>query len=70
MTRSGWFFVPLIGLCMLGPQATSAKDDLVIGVAQSPSSLHPYIDAEIIKGYILGFAQRPITSFDHWSSKP
>ena len=34
------------------------------GVAQSPSSLHPYIDAEIIKGYILGFAQRPITSFD------
>jgi peptide/nickel transport system substrate-binding protein len=64
MTRSGWFFVPLIALCMLGPKAASAKDDLVIGVAQSPSSLHPYIDAEIIKGYILGFAQRPITSFD------
>jgi peptide/nickel transport system substrate-binding protein len=64
MTRSGWFFVPLIALCMLGPEAASAKDDLVIGVAQSPSSLHPYIDAEIIKGYILGFAQRPITSFD------
>src|ERR1700689_2524015 len=64
MTRSGWFFVPLIALCMLGPKAVSAKDNLVIGVAQSPSSLHPYIDAEIIKGYILGFAQRPITSFD------
>jgi peptide/nickel transport system substrate-binding protein len=64
MTGSGWVFVPLIGLCMLVPQAASAKDDLVIGVAQSPSSLHPYIDAEIIKGYILGFAQRPVTSFD------
>jgi peptide/nickel transport system substrate-binding protein len=43
---------------MLGPQAASAKDALVIGVAQSPSSLHPYIDTEIIKGCILGFAQR------------
>ena len=64
MTGSGWLFVPLIALGMLGPQAASAKDDLVIGVAQSPSSLHPCIDAEIIKGYILGFAQRPVTSFD------
>jgi peptide/nickel transport system substrate-binding protein len=47
-----------------GSAGCISENDLVIGVAQSPSSLNPYIDAEIIKGYILGFAQRPITSFD------
>ena len=41
-----------------------AKDDLVIGVAQFPSSLHPDIDAEVIKGYVVGFALRPITAHD------
>jgi peptide/nickel transport system substrate-binding protein len=43
---------------------TLAKDDLVIGVAQFPSSLHPDIDAEVIKGYVVGFALRPITAHD------
>jgi peptide/nickel transport system substrate-binding protein len=64
MFRSGWLFPSLLAVCMLVPQPVLAKNDLVIGVAQFPSSLHPYINAEIIKGYILGFAQRPITSFD------
>jgi peptide/nickel transport system substrate-binding protein len=64
VTRSGWFAASLIVLCLVSARPVEAKDDLVIGVAQSPSSLHPYIDAEIIKGYILGFAQRPVTSFD------
>jgi peptide/nickel transport system substrate-binding protein len=41
-----------------------AKDDLVIGVSQFPSSLHPDIDAEVIKGYVVGFALRPITAHD------
>ncbi len=42
----------------------SAKDDLVIGVAQFPSALHPNIDAEVVKAYVLGFAVRQITAFD------
>jgi peptide/nickel transport system substrate-binding protein len=49
------------------PQLVSpaaAKDDLVIGVAQFPSSLHPAIDALVIKNYVLGFVIRPITAFD------
>ena len=41
-----------------------AKDDLVIGVSQFPSSLHPGIDAEVIRDYVLGFAIRPVTAFD------
>ena len=42
----------------------AAKDDLVIGVAQFPSSMHPNVDAEVIKSYVLNFAIRPITAFD------
>ena len=41
-----------------------AKDDLVIGVAQFPSALHPNIDSEVIKAYVVGFAVRQITAFD------
>lgn len=41
-----------------------AKDDLIIGISQFPSSLHPDIDPEVVKGYALSFAIRPITAFD------
>ena len=40
-----------------------AKDELIIGVAQFPSSLNPNIDPEVIKSYTLGFALRPMTAF-------
>ena len=40
------------------------KDDLVIGVAQFPSSLHPAIDALVIKSYVIDFAIRQLTAFD------
>ncbi len=41
-----------------------AKDTLVIGVAQFPTSLHPDIDPEVAKSYATGFALRPITAYD------
>ncbi|MEJ1976012.1 MAG: peptide ABC transporter substrate-binding protein [Acetobacteraceae bacterium] len=41
-----------------------AKDSLVIGVAQFPASLHPYISAQTVQYYALGFAQRPISAFN------
>src|ERR1700722_6293043 len=44
--------------------ASAGRDQLTIGVAQFPSGLHPYIDPEVIKGYILSFAIRPVTAFD------
>ncbi len=56
--------VTLIAALLLGGMAAQAKDDLVIGVAQFPSSLHPDIDAEVIKAYVTEFGLRPITSFD------
>ena len=49
---------------LLATASALAKEDLVIGVAQFPSSLHPDIDAEVIKGYVVGFALRPITAHD------
>ena len=57
--------IAVIGLAAL-PLAmpAQAKDDLVIGVAQFPSSLHPSIDAEVIKSYTLDFGIRPVTAFD------
>ena len=45
------------------PAASRAKDSLVIGVAQFPASLHPYISSQTVQFYTLGFAQRPITAF-------
>ncbi len=44
--------------------ANAAHDQLTIGVAQFPSSLHPNIDAEVIKAYTLGFVIRQITAYD------
>ena len=45
-----------------GP-ALAGKDELIIGVAQFPSSVHPNIDPEVIKGYVHGFTTRPLTAF-------
>lgn len=59
-----WLPALLFAPCVLGAAQASARDQLVIGVAQFPSGMHPYVDATIVKGYVLGFAQRPVTSFD------
>jgi peptide/nickel transport system substrate-binding protein len=42
-----------------------AKDDLVIGITQFPSTLHPNIDSMVAKSYVLGMTQRPFTADDH-----
>ncbi|MFI4997965.1 MAG: ABC transporter substrate-binding protein, partial [Hyphomicrobiales bacterium] len=46
------------------PCALAAKDELIIGLSQFPSSLHPAINPEASKAYILAFTDRPISSFD------
>jgi peptide/nickel transport system substrate-binding protein len=53
-----------LGLAALLTGPALAKDTLTIGVAQFPSSLHPAIDAEVIKSYVVEFGLRPITAFD------
>jgi peptide/nickel transport system substrate-binding protein len=49
------------GLMLAGPVAAR---DLTIGVASFPSTLHPEIDPDLIKFYLLGFADRPVTAYD------
>lgn len=41
-----------------------ARDELVIGAAQFPSSLHPAINPEVIKTYAHAFTQRQISAYD------
>ncbi len=48
----------------LGVGTAQAKDSLTIGIAEFPASLHPSIDALLIKNYVLGFAIRTITTYD------
>ena len=44
--------------------ARAAKDELVIGITQFPSTFHPNIDSMAAKSYILAMAQRPFTTYD------
>jgi peptide/nickel transport system substrate-binding protein len=53
----------LVVLCALaGPAA--AKDELVIGITQFPSTFHPLIDAMLAKTYVLGLVRRPFVMYD------
>ena len=42
----------------------AARDQLIIGSTQFPSTLHPSIDSMLAKSYVLGFTQRPFTTYD------
>src|SRR5688572_24160138 len=44
--------------------ARAAKDELVIGITQFPSTFHPNIDSMAAKSYLLAMAQRPFTTYD------
>lgn len=44
--------------------ADATHDQLVIGITQFPSTLHPNIDSMLAKSYILALAQRPFTAYD------
>ena len=39
--------------------------ELVIGITQFPSTLHPNIDSMLAKSYALGLARRPMMVYDH-----
>ena len=45
-------------------QPAGARDRLVIGMTQFPSTLNPNIEAMLVKSYLLGLTQRPFTAFD------
>ena len=53
----------LASILLLHP-AAHARDTLVVGIGEFPSSLHPSIDPLLIKSYVLGFATRTVTTYD------
>ena len=45
-----------------------AKDELVIGITQYPTTLHPSIESMLAKTYVLDMTRRPFTAYDaHWT---
>jgi peptide/nickel transport system substrate-binding protein len=44
--------------------AAAARRELVIGISQFPSNLHPNIDSMAAKSYVHGMAMRPFTAYD------
>jgi peptide/nickel transport system substrate-binding protein len=44
--------------------SNAAKDELVIGTTQFPSSFHPNIDSMMAKSYVHAMTSRPFTVFD------
>ena len=61
MTAAGLL---LAATALSAPSPAAAKDDLVIGIAEFPASLHPSIDPLLIKSYVLGFTIRTLTTAD------
>ncbi|MCW5699453.1 MAG: peptide ABC transporter substrate-binding protein [Rhodospirillales bacterium] len=58
------FLLVAVTITALTTPVRAAKSELVIGITQFPSTLHPGIDAMMAKSYVLGMAQRPITVYD------
>lgn len=55
----------ILAIAVLGSTpAKAAKDELVIGITQFPSSFHPTIDSMMAKTYILSMTLRPFTVYD------
>ena len=54
----------LLLLLVCGTAQAQPHTTLTIGVSSYPSTLHPSIDPDVIKFYILGFTDRPVTAFD------
>ena len=49
---------------LMAAGAAQAKDTLVIGAVQFPSTLNPNIDPEVIKAYALAFVDRQVSGYD------
>lgn len=54
----------LSALLILFARPAAAKDELVIGVTQFPSTLHPGFDPLLAKTYVLAMTRRPFTAYD------
>ena len=58
--------VLLLAVIGVAPSAL-ARDQLVIGVSQFPTTLNPDLNSSLASSYVLQMTRRPITAFDaHW----
>ncbi|MDX9860926.1 MAG: peptide ABC transporter substrate-binding protein [Rhodospirillales bacterium] len=65
MTRRFGLWALVAGLFWgLAGAAQAAKDELVIGITQFPSTFHPSIDSMAAKSYVLAMTRRPFTTYD------
>lgn len=65
MTRSPCLAVALLSALSLAlPAAAAERRELVIGISQFPSNLHPNIDSMAAKSYVHGMTMRPFTAYD------
>jgi peptide/nickel transport system substrate-binding protein len=62
MIRLGGVILAVL-LLFTAPPAASAREQLVIGMAQYPSTFHPNIDSMLAKSYLLGLTERPFTAY-------
>ena len=53
------------GACLAASAETRDPRELIIGITQFPSTLHPNIDSMLAKSYALGLARRPMMVYDH-----
>jgi peptide/nickel transport system substrate-binding protein len=54
----------LVAVALPAAAPAAAKDRLVIGMTQFPSTLHPHINSMLAKSYVLNATMRPLTVYD------
>lgn len=67
LMRSELYAWLVVAMVAAQPAAAEPRRDLVIGISQFPSNLHPNIDAMAAKSFVEGMTLRPLTAYDeHW----
>ncbi len=57
-------FIAAVSMLLAAALPAGAKERLVIGMTQFPSTLHPLIDSMLAKTYALSMGMRPFTAYD------
>ena len=64
LLRTSALILALFAIAIGHVQQVQAKEQLVIGMTQFPSTLHPNIDSMAAKSYVLGMTHRPFTQYN------
>ncbi len=53
-----------LALAAVAPEGAAAQRQIVIGITQFPSTLHPNIDSMLAKSYVIAMTRRPFVVYD------